>query len=204
MVKAAYEDLSTVIPRKILANAARGFLLNHELNEALVPARNIDSQRFGSSDLVLVSEAENKLVVGMLNDGRACKEFLTSSIAYRFWLDNSLRASKVSSDRQKRVEMYLFSSECSSARLYLMDEVFEPFMIHMIEYRILQVQGSDDRIIFFRHMTSRDDRSEKLHQNKIPHKDHLFVVGNARSGPVNLSTQELKEFNRLSAHYLDP
>jgi hypothetical protein len=191
MIRTAYENSSKAIPKEILVDAARRYLLNNELNEALMTVTNIDSHRAGSSNLLLVSEGKTKLVAAMFHDERTCRDFVKSSIAYYFWLEKSFSSGKILSDRPRILEMFLFSHAYPTATLFLMDELFEEFRIHLVEYKILQIEGSIDPVIFFRHMTPRDGRSEKPLDNKRSKAEIL------------LSREELMEFNRLKAHYLD-
>jgi len=202
MLKATYEAVSIAIPRKELVDAAKKFLLRSESNKDLVLVDNIDSPNFGSSDLLFINKAKTNLTVARLNDREDCERFIILSISYYFWLKESIRVSNIFSNRETGLDMYLFSHDFSAAIHYLMDNLAKRLKVYLIKYNSFEVEDLDEPAIYFQHMTL-----EKLAQDKLVEKDRrkeepLLTQEKGPADPLEISAQELSEFNRLKERYL--
>lgn len=183
MLKATYEALSLAIPKQELVSAAKRFLLDSDSNRDLILLDNIDSPKFGSSDLLFINKAKTDLTLARLNDRADCERFVISAISYYFWLNESIRVDEILFDRKSRLEMYLFSPDFSPAICYLVDNLSKKYGVHLVKYNIFQVEDLDEPAINFQHIT---------------------LKGPAQDKPTsNISPQELSEFYRLKEHYLD-
>lgn len=206
MLKVAYDTGSTPIPKEELVDATKRFLLHSASNKDFVLIENINSFKFGSSDLLFINKAKTNLTVAKLNDRENTEKFVISSISYRFWLEECITASKIVSDGKTGLDMYLFSPEFSTAICYLVDNLAQEHPIHLVQYCIMRVEDLDKPAIHFQRLNFNDPIQgpiqDELGKNRLAGQD---VLTHKKEGsiPFEISAQELSEFRRLKQHYLD-
>ena len=203
MLKIVNDAVSTAIPREELMEAAKKFLLHSGSHQDVVLGKNIASPQFGSSDLLFVNQGKTHLTVARLNDAEAIEKFIISSMSYYVWLKELVTASEILSNGKMEIEMYLFSDDFSAAISYLMHHLATQLEIYLIKYHILQVEGLDEPGIYFQRLTLKDlaqDRPLTLDTRQeaaLPKEEK-----ETSDAVVDISTQELSEFNRLKERYL--
>jgi hypothetical protein len=205
MMKTIYQTASLVIPREELTEAAKRFLLNSASSKDLIPADNIRSPKFGASDLLFVNSARTSLTAVRLsgrNYGESCEKFIISSISYYFWLRQFITVSEVFFSGKCKLEMYLFSDVFSAPVRYLMDNLPSKSFLHLIKYNILQGEGLDEPAIYFQHMSSEDHPQDRAMKNDGAQEDLPVSEESEAANDVEISPQELHEFNRLKELYL--
>jgi hypothetical protein len=203
-VKIINDAVSMAIPREELMDAARKFLLDSGSRQDVVLGKNIASPQFGSSDLSFVNQGKTHLTVARLNDAEAIEKFIISSMSYYVWLKELVTASEILSNGKMEIDMYLFSHDFSAAISYLMHHLATNLEIYLIKYQILQVEGLDEPGIYFQRLTPEDlaqDRPVTLdtHQEAaLPGEEQAKET----SDTLEISPEELSEFNRLEERYL--
>ena len=203
MLKIVNDAVSTAIPREELMEAAKKFLLHSGSHQDVVLGKNIASPQFGSSDLSFVNQGKTHLTVARLNDAEAIEKFIISSMSYYVWLKDLVTASEILSNGKMEIDMYLFSHDFSAAISYLMHHLATQLEIYLIKYHILQVEGLDEPGIYFQRLTLKDlaqDRPLTLDTRQeaaLPKEEK-----ETSDAVVDISTQELSEFNRLKERYL--
>jgi hypothetical protein len=203
MVKIINDAISTAIPREELMDAAKKFLLHSGSHQDVVLGKNIASPEFGSSDLLFVNQGKTHLTVARLNDTEDIERFIISSMSYYVWLKDLVTASEILSNGKIEIDMYLFSHDFSTAVSYLMHHLATNLEIYLIKYHILQVEGLDEPGIYFQRLTPEDlaqDRPLTLdtrQETALPEEEK-----ETSDTVVDISTQELSEFNRLKERYL--
>ena len=203
MVKIINDAVSMAIPREELMDAAKKFLLHSGSHQDVVLGKNIASPQFGSSDLSFVNQGKTHLTVARLNDAEAIEKFIISSMSYYVWLKDLVTASEILSNGKMEIDMYLFSHDFSAAISYLMHHLATQLEIYLIKYHILQVEGLDEPGIYFQRLTLKDlaqDRPLTLDTRQeaaLPKEEK-----ETSDAVVDISTQELSEFNRLKERYL--
>ena len=203
MLKIVNDAVSTAIPREELMEAAKKFLLHSGSHQDVVLGKNIASPQFGSSDLSFVNQGKTHLTVARLNDAEAIEKFIISSMSYYVWLKELVTASEILSNGKMEIDMYLFSHDFSAAISYLMHHLATQLEIYLIKYHILQVEGLDEPGIYFQRLTLKDvaqDRPLTLDTRQeaaLPKEEK-----ETSDAVVDISTQELSEFNRLKERYL--
>ena len=98
--------------------------------------------------------------------------------------------------------MYLFSHDFSASICNLMHFLGTESKIHLIKYAVLQVDGLDEPAVYFQPLTP-----EKLIQGEPMEKDGqqeepLPKEEKETSDTLEISAEELSEFNRLQERYL--
>jgi hypothetical protein len=204
-VKIINDAVSMAIPREELMDAARKFLLDSGSRQDVVLGKNIASPQFGSSDLSFVNQGKTHLTVARLNDAQDIERFIISSMSYYVWLKELVTASEILSNGKMEIDMYLFSHDFSAAISYLMHHLARKLDIYLIKYKILQVEGLDEPGIYFQRLTPEDlaqDRPLTLDTRQeaaLPGEEEEKETSGT---VVDISTQELSEFNRLKERYL--
>jgi hypothetical protein len=202
-VKKIYDAVSTAIPREELMDAAKEFLLRSGSHQDVVLGKNITSPQFGSSDLLFVNHGKTHLTVARLNDTEDIERFIISSMSYYVWLKDFVTVGEIFSSGKIEMDLYLFSHDFSAAISYLMHHLATNLEIYLIKYHILQVEGLDEPGIYFQRLTPEDlaqDRPLTLDTRQeaaLPKEEK-----ETSDTVVDISTQELSEFNRLKERYL--
>jgi hypothetical protein len=102
--------------------------------------------------------------------------------------------------------MYLFSHEFSAAICYLVDNLSQGFLIHLVKYHIIHVEDLDEPAIHFQRLNFNDPIQDPIQdepeKNRLAGRD-LLTEKKEVSTPFEISAQELSEFHRLRQHYLD-
>ena len=207
MLKTIYQTASLVIPREELAEAAKAFLVNSGLCKDLIPADNIRSPKFGASDLLFVDSGRTTLTAVRLSDrnyGESCEKFIISSVSYYFWLRQFITVREVCFSGRCKLEMYLFSDGFSSPVRYLIENLPNKSVLHLhlIKYNVLHGEGLDEPAIYFQHMSSEDHPQDSVMKNDGPLVAPPMPEDKEAANDVEISPQELHEFNRLKALYL--
>jgi hypothetical protein len=201
-LKIINDAVSTAIPQDELMDAAKNFVLHAGSHKDLVLGDNIASPQFGSSDLLFVNPGKTHLTVARLRDTEDTEKFVISAMSYYVWLKDLVAASEILSNEKIDIEMYLFSHDFSAAIAYLMDHLARKLDIYLIKYKILQVEGLDEPGIYFQPLTPEDlakNRSLKLNTR---HEAALAKEEEETSDALEISAEELSEFNRLQERYL--
>ena len=201
-MKIINDAVSTAIPQEELMDAAKKFLLHSGSRQDVVLGDNIASPHFGSSDLLFVNHGKTHLTVARLNDAEETEKFIISSMSYYVWLKDLVTASAILSNGKIGLDMYLFSHDFSASICNLMHFLGTESKIHLIKYAVLQVDGLDEPAVYFQPLTP-----EKLIQGEPMEKDGqqeepLPKEEKETSDTLEISTQELCEFNRLKERYL--
>jgi hypothetical protein len=202
MLKTTYEADFVAIPKEELVDAAKRFLLQSHSDEDLILIENIDSLKFGSSDLLFINKAKTNLTVAKLSNRESSDKFVISSISYCFWLIECLTAGKVFFNGKTGWDMYLFSHEFSAAICYLVDNLSQELPIHLVKYHIIDVEDLDEPAIHFQCLNIKDAIQDKPEKNRLA-GPILLTDKKERSTPFEISPQELSEFHQLKQHYLD-
>jgi hypothetical protein len=203
MVKIINDAVSTAIPTEELMDAAKKFLLHSGSHQDGVLGKNIASPQFGSSDLLFVNQGKTHLTVARLNDTEDIERFIISSMSYYVWLKDFVTVGEIFSSGKIEMDLYLFSHDFSTTVSYLMHHLATQLEIYLIKYHILQVEGLDEPGIYFQRLTPEDlaqDRPLTLDTRQeaaLPKEEE-----ETSDTVVDISTQELSEFNRLKEHYL--
>jgi hypothetical protein len=124
-------------------------------------------------------------------------------MSYYVWLKDFVTVGEIFSSGKIEMDLYLFSHDFSAAISYLMHHLATQLEIYLIKYHILQVEGLDEPGIYFQRLTPKDlaqDRPLTLDTRQeaaLPKEEK-----ETSDTVVDISTQELSEFNRLKEHYL--
>ncbi|MGD8758307.1 MAG: hypothetical protein PVH78_05490 [Deltaproteobacteria bacterium] len=202
MLKIINDAVSTAIPQEELMDAAKNFLLQSGFHQDLVLADNIASPHFGSSDLLLVNPGKTQLTVARFRDTEDAEGFVIPAMAYYVWLKDLVTASELLSHGKIDIAMYLFSHNFSAAIPYLMDHVASKLDIHLVKYHILKVEGLDEPGIYFQPVTPQilgKNMSSERHEEK---EEAMAREEEETSDTLDISAEELSEFNRLQERYL--
>jgi hypothetical protein len=202
MLKIVNDAVSTAIPQEELMDAAKHFLLHSGSQKDLVLGDNIASPQFGSSDLLFVNPGKTHLTVARLRDTEDTEKFVISAVSYYVWLKDLVTASEILSNGKVDIDMYLFSHDFPPAISCLMDHLATKLDIYLIKYKILQVEGLDEPGIYFKPLTREDlakNRSFERNEQKV---EALPREEEETSDTLEISDEELSEFNRLQERYL--
>jgi len=202
MLKIVNDAVSTAIPQEELMDAAKNFLLHSGSQKDLVLGDNIASPQFGSSDLLFVNPGKTHLTVARLRDTEDTEKFVISAMSYYVWLKDLVTASEILSNGKVDIDMYLFSNDFSAAISCLMDHLATKLDIYLIKYKILQVEGFDEPGIYFKPLPPKDlakNRSFDRDEQKV---EALPKEEQETSDTLEISDEELSEFNRLQERYL--
>jgi hypothetical protein len=202
MVKIINDAVSTAIPQEELMDAAKNFLLHSGSHKDLVLGDNIASPQFGSSDLLFVNQGKMHLTVARLNDAEETEKFIISSMSYYVWLKQFVTVGEVFSNGKIEMDMYLFSPDFSAAISYLMRDLAATLEIYLVEYKILQVEGLDEPGIYFQHLSPEDIARDRPLNRNTRQLEALPTEEEETSDPLEISAEELSEFNRLEERYL--
>ena len=203
MLQTINDSESKAIPRQELLDAAKSFLLCFGSDKDLNLVDNIDSPKFGSSDLLLVNHAKTNLIVGRLNNKAEGDNFIIESISYYFWLKECITISEVLFNNKCGVGMYIFSHDFSAASCYLIDNLIRKLNVYLIKYNILQCESLNGPAIYFQHIAPIDPAKKKP-ARKEDIEDKVISTGEKEgSAALKISVQELREFDRLTELYLD-
>ena len=203
-MKTIYDAVSMAIPTEELMGAAQKFLLHSGSHRDVVPGKNIVSPQFGSSDLLFVNHGKTRLTVARLNDTEDIEKFIVLSMSYYVWLKESVTVGEIFSSGKIEMDMYLFSHDFSPAVFYLMHQLAAQQEIHLIKYHILQVEGLDEPGIYFQRLAHRGFAQDTpltldTHQEAaLPGEEEAKET----SDTLEISPEELSEFNRLEERYL--
>ncbi len=201
-MKTIYDAVSMAIPTEELMDAAQKFLLHSGSPRDVVPGKNIASPQFGSSDLLFVNHNKTHLTVARLNDTEDIEKFIVSSMSYYVWLKEFVTVGEIFSSGKIEMDMYLFSHDFSTAVSYLIHAPATKLEIYLIKYHILQLEDLDEPGIYFQRLTPKDlaqDRPLKLNTRQ---EAALPKEEKETSDTLEISAQELSEFNRLKERYL--
>jgi len=202
MVKIINDAVSTALPQEELMDAAKRFLLHSGSREDLVLGDNIASPQFGSSDLLFVSQEKTHLTVARLNDTEDTEKFVISAMSYYVWLKDLVTASEILSNGKIEIDMYLFSHDFSAAISYLMHHLATKLDIYLIKYNILQVEGLDEPGIYYQRLTAEDLAKNRSFKRDEQKEEALPTEEQETSDTLEISAEELGEFNRLQERYL--
>ena len=202
MVKAIYKAVSLAVPRQELLAAAKKFLLHSDSNKELILVDNIDSPQFGSSDLLFVNKVEPSVTIVRLNDQDDCEKFIIASISYYLWLKEFMTVSEIFFNAKSGLDMYLFSSNFSAATCRMVDNLSEEIRAHLIKQHILRVEGVDEPAVYFQHMTPEDLVRDDPLKDEGREKEAVLTQEKEPSPALEISAEELSEFNRLKERYL--
>lgn len=185
-----------------LLDAAEKFVLHSGFNKDLILVENIDSPKFGSSDLLFINRAMTNLTIAKLSDRESNEKFVISSICYYLWLMECITAGRAFFNGKTRSDMYLFSHEFSDAICYLLDNLCQIYPIYLIKYHIINVEDLDGPAIHFQHINFKGRVQDTPERNGLE-EPGLLVDEKKRAIPHEISAQELGEFLRLKRQYLD-
>ncbi|UCD87847.1 MAG: hypothetical protein JSV01_08945 [Desulfobacterales bacterium] len=202
MLKTTYEADFVAIPKEELVDAAKRFLLQSHSDEDLILLENINSLKFGSSDLLFINKPKTNLTVAKLSNRESSEKFFISSISYCFWLAECITAGKVFFNGKTGWDMYLFSHEFSAAICYLVDNLSQELPIHLVKYYMIHLEDLDEPAIYFQCLNFKDPIQDEPEKNRLA-GPILLTEKKARSTPFEISPQELSEFHQLKQHYLD-
>ncbi len=202
MLKTTCEADFAAIPKEELVDAAKSFVLRSRADENFISAENVDSVKFGSSDLLFINQGKTNLTVVRVCYRENSAKFFISSICYGLWLMECITAGKILFDGKAGLNIYLFSHEFSAEIFYLVDNLSLTFPIYLVKYDMIHAEDLDEPAAHFQylnlknpvHRESQRDRSEG---------QALRAEKKARATPLEISVQELSEFHRLRQHYLD-
>ncbi len=203
MVKPIYQVDSSAVSTKDLTGAAKKFLVHCHPDRDLIVADNIDSPKFGSSDLLFTDKAKSNLIVVRLNsDEDSCERFIVSSISYYLWLKEAMAVSEVFLNAKSRLDMYLFSHGFSPSISHMMDYLSKKIRVQLVRYDILQIEDQSESTIYFQQLTPRDIAEDKPVE-EIRQREHgVFPKEKKAWSSPKISAEELKEFNRLKQLHL--
>ncbi|MDY6986562.1 MAG: hypothetical protein SWQ30_00740 [Thermodesulfobacteriota bacterium] len=202
MVKIVYDVGTVGIPRDELVDAAKTFLLQSGSHKNLVPADNIDSPQFGSSDLLFVSHAKTHLTVARLNDTDDCERFIISSISYYLWLKQLVTVNEALFGAKSRLDMYLFSHHFSASICNLIPRLSTEFKFQLINYSVVLVEGLDEPAVYFQLLTPEKPFQRKPKEKRAPLEEVILKQDQGTPDSLAISAQELSEFVRLKEQHL--
>ncbi|NVM21115.1 MAG: hypothetical protein HWN68_04985 [Desulfobacterales bacterium] len=202
MLKTTHEAASLTISKEELLVAAKNFLCHAEANKDLVLLDNVQSPKFGSSDLLFINKAKTKLAAIRLDNRGDCEKFIIASISYYLWFKELITIGETFFHGKSDLEMYLFSHDFSAAICCLMDSLAKEFRVYLVKYNILQVEDFDEPAIYFQHITLKDFPKDKLPPKKERWSEAISTKGKELSTAVKISAQEFGEFNQLKKLYL--
>ena len=202
MLKMTHGALSLAIPRMELLDAAKKFVLHSDANQDLVLVENVDSPKFGSSDLLFINGDRTNLTIGKIGDTKRNERFVISSICYYFWLMECITAGRAFFNGKTRLNMYLFCHEFSDPIRYLLDNLCPVYPIYLIQYQIINVEDSDGPAIHFQHVNF-EGRRQETPERISPEGRVLTPDEEERVVLHEISDQELREFRRLKEQHLD-
>lgn len=202
MMKAIHRVVSSAIPREELLNAAKNFLLDYYSNKGPILVDNIDSPQFGSSDLLFVNKVKPSVIIVRLNDKDDCEKFIISSISYYLWFKEFMTVSEIFFNAKSGLEMCVFSSSFSAATCRMVDGLSKEIMAHLIKYDVLRVEGLDEPAVYFQQMPPEELVRDEHPKKEGREKEQVLMQQKEQSPPLEISAEELSEFNRLRERYL--
>ncbi|UCG80430.1 MAG: hypothetical protein JSV60_10800 [Desulfobacterales bacterium] len=202
MLKTTYEADFVAIPKEELVDAAKRFLLQSHSDEDFIPVENVDSLKFGSSDLLFVNKGKTNLTVVRLCYRESSEKFFISSVSYCLWLVECITAGKILFNGKTGLNIYLFSHEFSTEICYLVDNLSHELPIHLVKYYVIHAEDLDEPAIHFQHLNLKGPVHHESQKDRLEGQA-LRAEKKARATPLEISVQELNEFQRLKQHYLD-
>ena len=149
-LKSAHEVHAGGIPRSVLLRAARTYLLRADDKKGFFAVDNIDSPRFGSSDLLFVNKTRTRVVCAKLSREKNGEAFVVSAVAFYCWLKKLMQVGASLFGRQATLDMVLFANDFTPAVTYMMDAFAADASIHLIQYNIFRVEGLEHPVVRFR------------------------------------------------------
>ena len=138
------------IPSSALLRAAKTYLLRADVDKAFVTVDNIESPRFGASDLLLVNKARTRVVCAKLARGKDCEAFVVSGVAFYCWLEELMQVGAPLFGHRATLDMVLFFHGFSPAVSYLTDRWARNVRIRPIEYNVFRIEGFHHPVVRFR------------------------------------------------------
>jgi hypothetical protein len=149
-LKSAHEVHVGGIPRSVLLRAARTYLLRADDKKGFFAVENIDSPRFGSSDLLFVNKTRTRIVCAKLSREINGEAFVVSAVAFYCWLKKLMQAGASLFGRQATLDMVLFANDFTPAVTYMMDVFAADASVHLIQYNIFRVEALEHPVVRFR------------------------------------------------------
>jgi len=196
-LRSAHEVDVVGIPSSALLRAAKTYLLRADDNRGFVAVDNIDSSRFGASDLLLVNKARTRVVCVRLSRGKNCEAFVVSAMAFYCWLKKLMQVGAPLFGQQATLDMVLFANGFPAAVTYMMDRWTRDTNIHLIQYNIFRVEDLGHPVVRFRpvnptrRVQRATERPEPEQENPLPKKSEQ------ESDSRDISHQEWEAFQRL-------
>jgi hypothetical protein len=202
MVKSAYETDISAIPSSALLNATRTYLLRIDAYKDAVQTENLESPKFGSSDLLFVNNTRTNIVCARLSREKNCEAFVVSAVAYFCWLKEFLKIADVVFKQKARVDMYLFSTGFPSAVSYLMENLWNDLAVHLVKYKVLRVEGLKAPAMSFRPMTPTHIVQQPQKRREEPERNGMLMEQEEATDPLDITARQWREFNRLKERSL--
>ena len=196
-LKSAHEVDVASIPSSALLRAAGTYLLRADDKKGFFAVDNIDSPRFGSSDLLFVNKARTRVVCAKLSREKNCEAFVVSAIAFYCWLKELIQVGASLFGQQATLDMVVFANGFPSAVTYMMDRWTRDVSLHLIQYNIFRVEDLGHPVVRFRpvkpvHQVQRNKEKKEADQVNGTHNKNQ-----QKSESQDISHQEWEAFQRL-------
>jgi hypothetical protein len=196
-LKSAHEVDAVGIPSSALLRAAKTYLLRADDKRGFVAVDNIDSSRFGASDLLLVNKARTRVVCARLSRGKDCEAFVVSAMAFYCWLKKLMQVGAPLFGQRATLDMVLFANGFPVAVPYMMERWTRDTNIHLIQYNIFRVEDLGHPVVRFRPV-KLTHQSQRKREKPEPEKENLLPKKSEQeSDSRDISHQEWEAFQRL-------
>jgi hypothetical protein len=196
-LKTAHEVDMAGIPSSALLQAARTYLLRADAYKEFVAVENIDSPRFGSSDLLLVNKTRTRVVCAKLARTKDCEAFVVSAIAFRGWLKSLMHVGASLFGQPATLDMVLFANGFPEAVACMMDEWAKDTKIHLITFNIFRVEDLRHPVVRFRPVRTGRVAQQKTEKPTAKKETATQNRYQQASESQDISRQEWETFQHL-------
>jgi hypothetical protein len=163
-------------------------IINHAVSTAIPQEELTDAAK----NFLLHSESHKNLVLG---ENIPSPQFGSSDLLFANQGKTHLTVARLSDT--EATEKFVMS-----AISHLMRHLATTLDIYLIKYDILQVEGLDEPGIYFQHLSREDIAPDRPLNRDTRQQEALPTEEEETSDPLEISAEELSEFNRLEERYL--
>jgi hypothetical protein len=196
-LKSAYEVDVAGIPSSALLRAAKTYLLRADADKEFVAVDNIESPKFGASDLLFVNKARTRVVCAKLARGKNCEAFVVSGLAFYCWFEELMQVGAPLFGHRATLDMVLFSHGFPPAVAYMTDRWAPDVRVRPIEYNVFRIEGLSHPVVRFRPVRTGRLVRRKTEKPPLQKEDAERNKHQQQSEPLDNSRQEWEAFQRL-------
>jgi hypothetical protein len=196
-LKSAYEVDVAGIPSSALLRAAKKYLLRADVEKVFFAVDNIESPRFGASDLLFVNKTRSRVVCAKLARGKDCEAFVVSGVAFYFWLKEMMQVGASLFGHRLTLDMVLFYHGFSPAVSYLNNRWLQNARIRPIEYNVFRIEGLKHPVVRFRPVRTHRLAERRKENPPLQNDKAERNIKHQYSEPQDNAHQDWQAFQRL-------